>query len=631
MSASNRPIRPSRGRSMYDSEQFSRGESKLFAGDQFINEKLASTNLVRPQYKSGPLVFRAWPALDPANPDRLLPGRMNANDLGFSEWMVRVSMVRFAGTTEDGGQPVSYIPYYPWNAQAVKGEDPYRILYFACKAAMKTGKFGGDRNWLGTWNKLLMTDRNQTQAPLGPPSSVWFLQGIVYANGEKDYTAPNDRSNQKLPPGMHEDDRLQVIMLTGSCGESLQKLINIRKTEPGNVNEQAEPWKLFRYGDPVGIYNTKTGGLDGGLVFIVYNPKVTTSITKHTTVSPPTQFQGYEVAVATSYPSSMHPKIGSTRNPTYTAALAADQVDLIKKKWQFWWDESTAEVSAPGLLRVPPMEEQCLLLAKAFKAYPLMLEWAWSENPEFLTADVRQVLNKSVQAVRPGEAGEYEQRPARAARNADVTQQEPAARAARPSAAPAAPAADDFEEDQTAGQAAEAADTEFADAADVDDETAVNVDAEAEAEEAAPADEFGDAADAGTDEPEPEPVADDDHFPDPKAEAAAEKLGKVETLQDDYGFGDTGAGDDFNEEATPEPAAEPAKPAKTDKPKQEARTARQSAPAEKTSDAPATAAVKTEVANPAADSKARMRATLDAARARAASRTSPQPKAAKTK
>jgi hypothetical protein len=53
------------------------------------------------------------------------------------------------------------------------------------------------------------------------------------------------------------------------------------------------------------------------------------------------------------------------------------------------------------LLHTPSIEERCVLLAKAFKQVPGLLEFAWMSNPEYLAFDeVRAIIdNRTVSAV----------------------------------------------------------------------------------------------------------------------------------------------------------------------------------------------------------------------------------------
>jgi hypothetical protein len=76
-------------------------------------------------------------------------------------------------------------------------------------------------------------------------------------------------------------------------------------------------------------------------------------------------------------------------------------VNNIFDKHVYLWKESDADPDDSYLLHTPSIEERCVLLAKAFKQVPGLLEFAWMSNPEYLAFDeVRAIIdNRTVSAV----------------------------------------------------------------------------------------------------------------------------------------------------------------------------------------------------------------------------------------
>ena len=88
------------------------------------------------------------------------------------------------------------------------------------------------------------------------------------------------------------------------------------------------------------------------------------------------------------------------------ALLAQDRVVKVFALGQFWFDDPGSEEK--GLLRIAPHEQQALWIARAFKGLPRLITFAWGENPEFMTEEVKAVLAARVQATVPGSGDEDE-------------------------------------------------------------------------------------------------------------------------------------------------------------------------------------------------------------------------------
>jgi hypothetical protein len=174
-----------------------------------------------------------------------------------------------------------------------------------------------------------------------------------------------------------------------SAGRNLLKLCCIEKQD-WTGDELANPSLPFKYGDPTGIFDAKTGTVKGGLFFTIYNPTQTV-IEKHSTFAGGATSKmavEYEAAVSTKY---------SGPTGVLTPDLNSEQVDHILSKNVFLWKENAGDPADSYLLHEPTIEERCVLIAKAFRQIPRLLEFGWMSHPEYLNYDaVAAILNNRV-------------------------------------------------------------------------------------------------------------------------------------------------------------------------------------------------------------------------------------------
>jgi hypothetical protein len=80
-----------------------------------------------------------------------------------------------------------------------------------------------------------------------------------------------------------------------------------------------------------------------------------------------------------------------------TPDLNSAQVDHILSKNVFLWKENAGDPADSYLLHEPTIEERCVLIAKAFRQVPKLLEFGWMSHPEYLNFDaVAGILNNRV-------------------------------------------------------------------------------------------------------------------------------------------------------------------------------------------------------------------------------------------
>ncbi len=473
-------------------------------GDYTIDISLTKTRLIRPKAKARPLYFRPWPChREDAPTVHLNPGRVEnpAGGVKSSDWIVRVPIVKYMGFKPDqGGAPVTYHPCLPTDV-AGASTHPYAVLYSAADNAFKSGKFAvGGYAWDATWNPLInpkVQDRIMNRTDF-----AYYMQGVVFADHEHDYITELGK-----PFGAGRNDELIVLQLSKGAGSKLVNLVNTMK-------ENGE----FKYPDPVGIQNRGTGKATGtgkaigsvseGLLFCIYHPENYRAQSKHTTfngeISP---FQSFETVLMTSYASAGQ-KVGTK--------IEGDHYASLMDRWQFWFpDPSTNQ---PGLLRFPPIEQQCEYVAAALSQVPRMVEYCWANHGHFLTPAVKKILAKAVSVSKPGE---------------EAPQSAAAGQKTRRSPAVQRPAVDEFDDFERSGDGDTTAAADEADAApDFDDgeETATT---SAAAQREADIDElFG--AEEGTEEVE---EAGDDFAEGEEEEVEYEEVEEeVEVEEGEEGF-----------------------------------------------------------------------------------------------
>lgn len=375
-----------RQRSNYDNSKHGRSESSLPPDDRCINEGSARVQVFRPKWSDGPLVFRPWPMLDYDDPEnKIAPPRRSAKPRHQEDWIVRATVAKYVGLNDGDCERATFILHQPGDKQG-KVQNPYRHLYFAAKGACDNGSFGPGRKWDADWNKLLKGSK-KGGAALSRPSVIWFVQAECYRNGDKDYLA-----DREVPLGGDPADDLVIIEVPGTAGEGLMELLDVRKENFDGDEDDREFCAAFKYGSAVGHFDPKAFTCGPGLIVTVFNPNVTKNITKNTSWDGKiADTQGYEVAVSRKY------RDGRTElDPT----LEGDRLQQVFDKWSFWWDDPAS--GQEGLLRVAPVEQQALWVARAFRKVPKLIKFAWADHDDWFTDEVNAILNSRSQGVVPG-------------------------------------------------------------------------------------------------------------------------------------------------------------------------------------------------------------------------------------
>ncbi len=430
-----------RKESGYDSKVDGRRESFTPKGDHTINTSVAAVRLIRPMYEKGPLVYRIFPCRSYTEPNtKLLRGRKSAEPGDYTEWQVRVAAAKMVGMPDC--DTITFNLYSPTKKdKAYRDANPYSIFYWACKRACDSGEFGNGQAWDARWNKLMKGSKKTGAANIKPPEAIFYSQGAVYINGDKDYM---DGERTK-PLGLSPDDDLVIVANPQSAGPSITELFDKQKDEYDSEAAEKSYSVPFVFGDPVGVFNAKERVVKGGKFIQIFNPKVTKVKGPNSTWDGKIKdISGYEAAVLGEFKDSA--------GVVHTPSLDSDDVDVIFDKVQFWWDDEDS--GEKGILNFPDYEEQASLVARAFKTIPSLLRFAWADNEEYMTDDVKGILAARVSTVIPGkdgEEGEEGEEGAPATSKKPKTATDPTVRAGKPPAAkkggkPPAPAPEEEEE-----------------------------------------------------------------------------------------------------------------------------------------------------------------------------------------
>lgn len=393
-----------------DSAREDRGSRGIPAGNFCINPNLTNVRLeTLRSYTGGKTVLRVWPMLDPEDPgNKLLNGRLSAVDmagLGGMSISEPAFCAQYIGIKRDtphfGGNgdftTCSYIIARNklstcegvtfWN-------EPYIKLFMTVKKAFEGKEFGYGGVYDHRWNGLI----NAKMPALGSFKQVYFAIASVYENGsvldltrehivykQQGQDVTKDTPRNGVPLGEGEKDPLIVVPLSVSAGRHLLEMCCVEKPD-WTGDEQANPSIVFKYGDPTGIFDAKTGTVKGGLFFTIYNPTKET-VEKHSSFTGAVSKMAveYEVAVSSKYAG---PKV------VHTPDLSSTQVDNILSKNVFLWKENAGDPADSYLLHEPTIEERCVLIARAFRQVPKLLEFGWMSHPEYLNYDaVASILN----------------------------------------------------------------------------------------------------------------------------------------------------------------------------------------------------------------------------------------------
>ena len=358
--------------------------------------------LIRPNYTKGPLLFRPVPGRDYDNPNNLTGGRESAAQRHYSHFMFPVPAAKYFGG--DDRDKYTILLHQPGD-EASRRNEPYTNFYWSCFRAHKEGVFAGGRSWDARWNQLMVGSAGKG-ASITRPTTLNFMQGFVYANGDVEHIGNGREHALGEAPG----EAMCVIQLPASANS----LFNIFDTPADSFdgNPDVDYNAPYLYGDPVGTFDPDTRTVAGGYFVCAFNPKVT-KLQARIAVNPkspwlsmswsgtidPKKPTGYEFAIS---------RVLGVGGQKFKPSLSTEQVERVVKSSFFW---TPSGVNA-GILHFPSNEEKCVIIAQAFRSIPKLVEWAWFDRSEYMTADVRKILGNAKSSV---PAAEEAPRPKKAA------------------------------------------------------------------------------------------------------------------------------------------------------------------------------------------------------------------------
>ena len=414
-------------------------------GDHTINSHLTDVRLERVGrcYRGGKAVIRIWNTRTTTDPNESLdPGRIGPrqDQLGGMSLYGPCAVAPWVGITNDDipnckaevstfvvsrQTPSTRSLRWKRDTYNIQKENipfwnlPYPVFFHSCVNAYESGEFGSGGAWDPKWNRFMKGGMSSSgtfrEAAIATMKNRYFAVCHVYELGESMNTTRLTYTNRDKqvevidrdgPFGLSEDDPLYVLWMSSDCGSKILELCQKQKEE-WNGDPDENPAGLYQYGDPCGVFNPQTGGVDGGIIFTIFNPKVwQPENTKHSTwngvVPGEKEVSSYQVKVTPNYTSD-----GGVK---YLPSMSADEAGQIFEKNLFGWKEEGDDDDS-YLLHETSVEEEATLTARAFADVPKMLEFAWMSHPEYLQYDsVQAIVKARSNFVMPKEAYEEEAR-----------------------------------------------------------------------------------------------------------------------------------------------------------------------------------------------------------------------------
>lgn len=354
---------------------YSKPQSKAPKDDKTINRKGPQVELVRPKWNGvAPMTFRPLPMCCAEDPSRFDKTRLTTDDYDFSDFWRGLPAVKYVGID----QKFTFLAYNPQRCDEEgynpRTDNPYHVLYNAVVNAVKhTGEaiVNGRDVMTGKWSPLV---NDGPMKAFSAPTKLYFLQGLIYESDNELYI-----KNNSLPKGLNKDDLPQIIEISKSAGDALAKKLNMLNPEYNGDTSEENQHEMYLYGDIV--------DLAYGSFLTLFNPD------KHNNV-----LDAYEDPDAeSSDEKDSWQSWGVAINPLFSYINRRVQTDIPGDVSEYESIIRSKIVPWDDILYFPPDEEIALWLAQAFRSQPAMLEFGWSDNPEFFTDEVSGILANRVQ------------------------------------------------------------------------------------------------------------------------------------------------------------------------------------------------------------------------------------------
>lgn len=413
--------------------------------DSFIlNKESFNASLCRPDHKNSFTAFRILPARDPVDPNNnLLPGRLEDGE--FSKWYIGVRGASFVGAEKDA--KISFLLYPPNTSPEEERLNPYLILQSAFSRVFgsREGKFHGPGiGWDPAWTRLMpKKGGNYEDVGLERSKEMVFIQCWPYKIGKKDFTEASG-----VPLGRDDRDSLQIMCLTS---EAFNNIVNLANT----ANAAGTGYK---YGDPVGVYDTATQIVKGGVIVHLFNASEWEPARNSEGLPVDSSWDG---TAPKSGIWGYHAHFSKSYKKTYRPDMDAAATDRVFDTVQFWTDNPD-DPADKGVLRFAPYEQQALWLVQAFSSIPRLSDFfnygLLNEHPEYATDEVNAAIGKRVSSLAGAAPIEEDEAPAaplaRSARRPVDVASSQAAEGWEEDESPAAPEAAALEEGERGGEVA---------------------------------------------------------------------------------------------------------------------------------------------------------------------------------
>lgn len=387
--------RPMRRRSDYNYAEHGAASGRGLPPGDLTVRRSAEVELVRPDFKhADSLIFRPLPCLEDVedlSKARFMPYRRSIDKNQFSDFFRAYPAAKGVGVGDDRYTFLLYEKLWVTHGTYERKQNPYVIIYNYAKQLIKTRKFPSN-DWL---------DFTEGQnSILKSPTHLFYFFGLVYKRGSELYVA-----GKKPPKGAAPDDKTQLIQLTTSAGNKLEKLMNeVRPEWDGKLGEtpkdQSHAWeRAMVYGDP-----THPGH---GRFFRVINPDEAGALATDSldelgdgawdantargaeADAGAQAIRGYDATIDDVL-------ICDGRRTRMAPNIAREAWPAIQSKIGFF-DE---------VLHVPKTEELVVMCVKALRSCRALLERAWADHPEWLELEgVEAILDASPQLYTEGRRG----------------------------------------------------------------------------------------------------------------------------------------------------------------------------------------------------------------------------------
>lgn len=334
-------------------------------------------NLIRPVFNSrDSLVFRPLWCMDDEDVTKRLPYRFSMEPQDISDIIRAYPAAKYVGI---GEERATVILYDPTDDKIDVKANPYKLIHRLVHQRVEYDKNAPSR----TWDVLLKGTRGAGYKDKGipAPTDLYFMQGLIFAKGRTAFVG-----GDKIPLGAASEDEIPVIQMSRSVGRQLLKEMDLPNEDYDGPENRWEFSML--HGDIVhpkfGRFIHLTGkdadssvdDLDSGSGWGGGRRGRSKSVEDNDAFG-----GGYGVHIEKIF------TFNGKEFPQYPVRILPDLAKQLDRKIKLW-DE---------ILHIPETQELCLILAKCLSGARDIIEMAWQDYPEYMTADIKAILANAKQ------------------------------------------------------------------------------------------------------------------------------------------------------------------------------------------------------------------------------------------